>query len=129
MKVIKKDPRKKLKSNTKIQNEFKLLLDVSHENILRYFEHFDGEMDVFECTFIITEYCHVRHIFLHISYFQNKENISILKKGDFRRIIYKAQRDGTYFEENQVLDWITQATNGLKHLHRLKIVHRDIKPE
>ena len=85
MKVIKKDVTKKLK-NTKIQTEFKLLLDVSHENILRYFEHFDGEMDVFECTFIITEYCHVNHIFAHIlnSFCNFDFN---LKKGDFRRII------------------------------------------
>ena len=52
-----------------------------------------------------------------------------LKKGDFRRIISKAARAKTFFEENQILDWITQAANGLQYLHKLKYVHRDIKPE
>ena len=54
MKVIKK------RHNEKVQNEFSLLLEINHENIVRYFEHFDGIYDRLDCFFIITEYCHVR---------------------------------------------------------------------
>ena len=43
----------------KVKNEFSLLLKISHENILRYFEHFEDVYKDLDCTFIITEYCHV----------------------------------------------------------------------
>ena len=76
MKVIKKDPKNK-SNNSKIEKEFKLLLEINHENILRYFEHFDGVMDIFHSTFIITEYCHVNHIFSHLFILNTFNNISI----------------------------------------------------
>mgnify|MGYP003385454995 CR=1 FL=1 len=53
MKVIKN------RFNQKVQNEFSLLLKINHENILRYFEHFEDVYDDLDCTFIITEYCQV----------------------------------------------------------------------
>ena len=43
----------------KIQNELSFLMDISHQNIVRYFEHFEGVFNRFDCFFIITEYCHV----------------------------------------------------------------------
>ena len=59
MKVIKN------RFNKKIQNEFALLLEISHQNILRYFDHFEDVYEDLDCTFIITEYCHVNsYIFL-----------------------------------------------------------------
>ena len=53
MKVIKN------RFNQKVQNEFALLLEINHQNILRYFEHFEDVYKDLECTFIVTEYCHV----------------------------------------------------------------------
>ena len=53
MKVIKN------RFDEKVQNEFGLLFKISHENILRYFEHFEDVFDDLDSTFIITEYCHV----------------------------------------------------------------------
>ena len=123
MKVIKK------RFNQNIQNEFTVLLKINHENILRYFEHFEGEFNDIDATFIITEYCEVSLLY---SKFKSKtsscDHLSF-KKGDFRRIISTTLKNKKKFAENQILDWITQAANGLQHLHKLKYVHRDIKPE
>ena len=60
MKIVKK------KFNQKTQNEFSALLKINHENILRYFEHFECVYDEIDSTFIITEYCEVRKIIFHI---------------------------------------------------------------
>ena len=53
MKVIKN------RLSEKVKNEFCSLLAISHENIVRYFEHFEDVYEDLDCTFIITEYCHV----------------------------------------------------------------------
>ena len=56
MKIIKK----RFDRNT--QNELIALLKISHENVIRYFEHFEGVYEEIDSTFIITEYCEVRRI-------------------------------------------------------------------
>ena len=40
-------------------NEFSLMWKISHENILKYYEHFDQEIDGLDYTCVITEYCEV----------------------------------------------------------------------
>lgn len=68
MKVIKKFSDQKFE--IKINNEVFLLLQISHENILRYFEHFDHEIDGFEYTCVITEYCQVGiNLYIPLVYF------------------------------------------------------------
>ena len=68
MKVIKN------RFNQKVQNEFALLLEINHQNILRYFEHFEDVYKDLECTFIITEYCHVSYS-KTFSKFQTRQDI------------------------------------------------------
>lgn len=40
-------------------NEISLLSKIHHENIVRYFEHFDQVIDALDYTCIITEHCQV----------------------------------------------------------------------
>lgn len=41
------------------ENEFNNLLRISHENILRYFDHFDCCISGMDHTCVITEFCEV----------------------------------------------------------------------
>ena len=64
MKMIRKD------SDT--ENEFLIYLQISHENVLKYFDHFEHEEDGLDYICIITEYCQVHFctlflIVLHLS--------------------------------------------------------------
>ena len=45
--------------------------------------------------------------------------------GDLADLI-KNQR-GSYFKENEIIDWFTQLCLALKHVHDRKILHRDLK--
>lgn len=41
------------------ENELDMFFEISHENILRYFDHFHLKMGDENQTFLITEYCEV----------------------------------------------------------------------
>ena len=56
MKMIRKD------SDT--ENEFLIFLQISHENVLKYFDHFEHEEDGLDYICIITEYCQVHYCFI-----------------------------------------------------------------
>ena len=47
------------KLNSTAENEFSLMWRISHENIVKYYEHFHHVIDEKDCTCIITEYCQV----------------------------------------------------------------------
>lgn len=40
-------------------NEFSIIWNITHENILRYYDHFNHEINGKEKTCVITEYCQV----------------------------------------------------------------------
>ena len=42
-----------------VENELVTLRSINHENIVKYYEHFDGEIDDLYHTCIILEYCEV----------------------------------------------------------------------
>lgn len=47
------------KQSSTAENEFFLLLQTSHENVLKYFDHFECEEKGTDYICIITEYCTV----------------------------------------------------------------------
>jgi hypothetical protein len=50
-------------SNPATENELEMFLEINHDNIVRYFDHFHLNIGNDEHTFLITEYCQVIRIF------------------------------------------------------------------
>ena len=47
--------------------------------------------------------------------------------GDLKKKIMSQK--GRFFEETQIVDWLTQISLAMKHIHDRKILHRDLKSE
>jgi len=47
--------------------------------------------------------------------------------GDLGKRITEYKGKNKFFPENQILDWVTQISLALKHVHERKIIHRDLK--
>ncbi|XP_004680397.2 PREDICTED: serine/threonine-protein kinase Nek3 [Condylura cristata] len=91
------------KSSTDIQNSRKeavLLAKMKHPNIVAFKESFEAEGHLY----IVMEYC---------------------DGGDLMQKI-KHQK-GKLFPEAMVLDWFTQMCLGINHIHKKRVLHRDIK--
>ena len=48
--------------------------------------------------------------------------------GDLEEKIKKNRKEKKYFEEKELLDWLSQICLGLKYMHEKGVIHRDIKP-
>ena len=48
------------------ENEFNHFLRINHENILRYFDHFDHRISGRIHTCVITEFCEVCSLFIDV---------------------------------------------------------------
>lgn len=42
------------------KREFENMLKINHENVIKYYDHFDHKIDYIENTCIIMEYCEVK---------------------------------------------------------------------
>ena len=51
------------------ENELGMFFEISHENIVRYFDHFHLKIGDDSQTFLITEYCEVSNLVIKIFYY------------------------------------------------------------
>lgn len=85
-------------------NEVRILASVAHPNIIGYKEAFFD--DSTKALNIVMEYA---------------------DDGDFETKIQKHIKNKTNFPENQIWSYLIQMIQGLKALHDIKIMHRDLK--
>ena len=96
----------KLKEKEKLNslNEIRILSSINSQNVISYKEAFFDEKD--STLNIIMEYA---------------------DKGDLFKLISEYKKNKDHFEESEVWDALIQLLNGLKALHDLNILHRDLK--
>lgn len=83
-------------------NEVRVLQMLKHPNIIGYHEYFEDQEN------------HELNIIMDFA-----------DQGDlFQRI---QSQEGSYFEEEQILDWFVQIVLAMKHVHSQNILHRDLK--
>lgn len=85
-------------------NEIRFLASVNHPNIASLKEAFIDEGTSTLC--IVMDFA---------------------EKGDLLQILQNHKRNGTKFQENEIWDILYQTLKGLRILHDMKILHRDIK--
>uniref|UniRef100_A0A3Q4BF78 non-specific serine/threonine protein kinase n=1 Tax=Mola mola TaxID=94237 RepID=A0A3Q4BF78_MOLML len=82
--------------------EVTLLSKMRHPNIVSFFRSFQETGSLY----IVMEYC---------------------DGGDLMKRINRQR--GVFFTEEQIVDWFVQICLGLKHIHDMKVLHRDIKAQ
>ncbi|KAG9391702.1 Nek1 Ser/Thr kinase-like [Carpediemonas membranifera] len=94
------------KERADANKEVKILGDMKHPNIIGYRESFLEK----KVLHIVMDYADA---------------------GDLYAAIQQQKRRGvgSYFSEDQVLDWFVQICLALKHVHDRKILHRDLKTQ
>ena len=104
--ALKKVKFTKLKEKEKLNalNEIRILSSINNQNVISYKEAFFDEKD--STLNIIMEYA---------------------DKGDLFELISQYKKKKEHFEENEIWDALIQLLNGLKSLHDLNILHRDLK--
>ena len=88
----------------KVMNEAALLKSIDHPNIIKFKEVFEVVKPSKQIN-IIMEYAN---------------------GGDINQKIKKQKPK--HFEENLLIDWLTQLCHALQYIHYKNIIHRDIKP-
>ena len=96
----------KLKEKEKLNslNEIRILSSINNQNVISYKEAFFVEKD--STLNIIMEYA---------------------DKGDLLQLISEYKKKKEHFKESEIWDALIQLLNGLKSLHDLNILHRDLK--
>ena len=85
-------------------NEIRVLASINSKYIINYKEAFFDTKDSSLC--LVMEYA---------------------DKGDLSKIIEEHKKSGNYFDEKDIWKIFIQLVKGLKSLHDLNIIHRDIK--
>ena len=98
--AVKKVPRKKIKNMERFKQEIAILQELDHPNVLKLFEYFEDEKNVY----LVTEICRGGEL--------------------FDRII-----ENEYFSEKMSAKIFKQILFSLNYCHNQGIAHRDLKPE
>ena len=86
------------------ENEAKILKNLEHKNIVKYYESFNDN----KFFFIIMEYCSNR---------------------DLKNFIEKYKSDNKFIDQSIINSIVLDICSGLKEIHKNNIIHRDLKPE
>ena len=105
--VIKQIPLNDLDEDEKKDalNEVLILKKVNHSNIIKFLDVFKSSKPVNTLN-IVTEYA---------------------DDGDLNQKIKKLQNKKSPFTEKEILNYLTQICLALNHIHKKKIIHRDLK--
>lgn len=93
------------KSLQEVKTEVELLKTLKHGYIVSYKDSFEDKESGF--FYIVMEFC---------------------ADGDLSKRM-QTQKEETFFEEEQILDWLVQICLALQYIHEKKVLHRDIKPQ
>jgi len=94
---------KDAKARDKCLKEVKLLQELRHENIVRYHDSFFEE----GVLFIVFEWA---------------------AGGDLKKVVREAAESKSPLDESVIWSYFLQISEGLHHMHGLRMMHRDIKP-
>ncbi len=87
----------------KCLKEVDLLKKVSHPNIVKYYDSFITNNELF----IAIEWA---------------------DKGDVKKLIKKFKQEGDLIEESHIIKYTKEIAGALQHMHNQRVIHRDLKP-
>ncbi len=87
----------------KYLQEVDLLKRVSHSNIVKYFDSFISNNELY----IAIEWA---------------------DKGDVKKLIKKFKQEGDQIDEVHVIEYVREIASALQHMHEQRVIHRDLKP-
>eukprot|EP01135_Chromosphaera_perkinsii_P003564 Nk52_evm22s248 gene=Nk52_evmTU22s248 len=101
-------------------NEVYFLARLKHPNIIEYFESFfEGEH-----LYIVMSYAEGGDLYSHVRKRKERREQGEIKTGSEVK-----HKEEYFFGETLVLDWFMQIVLGLKYIHDLNIIHRDLKTQ
>lgn len=109
-----------------ILKEISILKKVNHPNLVKLFEimHKSDRSKLY----LVLEYCEHGDLMT----FDQKKNIFIVNKYIFEKHLKKnnleLDREKAYYSENLIRNFIRQTIRGLNYLHRIGVIHKDLKP-
>jgi len=85
-------------------NEVSLMAQLDNEHIVRFYDAFMDNNSMYIA-------------------------MELLSGGDLGNIIHRAQKEGSYIEEDTIWQLLVESCCGLKYLHDRRMLHRDLKPQ
>ena len=109
-----------------ILKEIAILKKVNHKNLVKLYEIIHNRKK--RKLYLVLEYCEHGDL---MSY-NEEENKFTVNKHIFEKYLKDKDNptdiDKLYYSESQIRNFIRQIIKGLNYLHRLGIIHKDIKP-
>ncbi len=109
-----------------ILKEIAILKKVNHKNLVKLYEIIHNRKK--KKLYLVLEYCEHGDL---MSY-NEEENKFTVNKHIFEKYLKDKDNptdiDKLYYSESQIRNFIRQIIKGLNYLHRLGIIHKDIKP-